>query len=65
MVDCGDDFSSLASLVAGVPQDFPISLGFSLFIDEINHVLELSKLHMYTDDLQIYHKLLHADFACF
>jgi hypothetical protein len=41
--------------VAGVPQDFPISLGFSLFIDEINHVLELSKLHMYADDLQIYH----------
>jgi retron-type reverse transcriptase len=42
--------------VAGVPQGSPISpLCFSLFIDDMTEVLELSKYHMYADDLQIYH----------
>jgi hypothetical protein len=41
--------------VAGVPQGFPISpLCFSLFIDDMTEVLELSKYHIYADDLQIY-----------
>jgi hypothetical protein len=39
-----------------VPQGFPISpLCFSLFIDDMTDVLELSKFHMYADDLQIYY----------
>jgi hypothetical protein len=50
-IGCGDEFYSLASLVAGVPQGFSISsLCFSLFIDDMADVLEFSKVHMYADD---------------
>jgi hypothetical protein len=54
-VACGDDVSSLAQLVAGVPQESSISsLCFSLFINDMTEVLEFSKYHMYADDLQIF-----------
>jgi hypothetical protein len=46
-VSCDDDFSSLVSLVAGVPQGFTNSpLYFSFFIDDMIDVLEFSKFHM-------------------
>jgi hypothetical protein len=53
---CRDDVITLAPLVAGVPQQSPISpLCFSLFFDAMTEVLEFSKYHMYAKDLQIYH----------
>jgi hypothetical protein len=55
-VACGDNLSSLAPLVAGVPQGFLILLlCFTLFIDDMAEVLEFLKYHMYADDLQMYH----------
>jgi hypothetical protein len=55
-VVCRDDVSPLAPLVAGVPQESPMSpLCFSPFIDDMTEVLEFSKYHMYADDLQVYY----------
>jgi hypothetical protein len=47
-VACGNDVSPQAPLVAGVPQESPISpLCFSLFIDDMTEVLEFLKYRMY------------------